>query len=81
MADLTLTDSFNASLKLSGDSEIVEVRAQDGDVLVDLELNNEKLQTLHTWLGDVLGLSHTHATFVQEGPPVLGRIELVLRNA
>lgn len=81
MADLTLTDEFNASLRFTGDADGVEIRAEETGVIVDLELNNEKLRLLHSWIEDVLGLSHTHATLVNEGPPLLGRIELVLRNA
>lgn len=83
MTDLTLTDEFNASLRLSGDADVVEVRAEDSGVLVDLELNNEKLRLLHAWIEEVLGLSpHAPARAVEaDGPPVLGRIELVLRNA
>lgn len=82
MADLILTDEFNASLRFNGDADVVEVRAEESGVLVDLELNNEKLRLLHAWIEEILGISHTvNARGVEVGTaPVLGRIELVLRN-
>lgn len=81
MEDLILHDPFTAKLKIAGDEDGIELRAEDSGTIVDLELGNEAMHQLRDWLSAALGIvpSAVASPPMRQDVPVVGRFEIVVK--